>query len=850
MITSIIKRDGSIEPFNPEKIVIAISKAGSATGEFDTQVSKELVRSMVLPRVNAKKGRAVSVEDVQDIVENVLFDTAFEKTYKAYAIYRNEHTKARERQKVAVDVESSVNEYINQDDWRVRANANQGYSLGGMILNVSGKVTANYWLNSVYPKEIGLAHRNGDFHIHDLDMLSGYCCGHSLRALLNEGFNGVPNKVSSNPPKHLSSALSQAVNFLGTLQNEWAGAQAFSSFDTYLAPFVRIDNLSYDEVKQNVQEFIYNLNVPSRWGCVLPSTKVLTTENKWKGFDELTTKDKVWSINQQGYLCQSAIKVVIKKPYDGLIYELSNDAFNYRQTVTAEHRVYVKNDHSGQTVNPAPYIVKTAQKIAEEEKEVWVPYSIGASGEETWEDWTSVNEALTGAKPHPPINIQINKISCRHYQGDVWCPSVTEGNVIFKDEEGHVFLSGQTQTPFTNLTFDIHCPDDLRNQHPLIGGKEVDFTYGDLQKEMDMINRAYIEVMIEGDAQGRIFTFPIPTYNITDDFDWDSENSRLMFEMTAKYGTPYFQNFMNSDLDPHMIRSMCCRLRLDLTELIHRGNGLFGSAEQTGSIGVVTINLARLGYLFKGNWEGLLERFDYLCDLAKTSLEIKRKLITKLMGEGLYPFTKRYLGSFKNFFSTIGVNGANEMIRNFSDDRYDITDERGHELAVELLEHLNKRIQNYQAETGNLYNSEATPAEGTATRFAREDRKRFPDIIQAGQDGHRYYTNSTQLPAGFTDDPFEALDHQTDLQRLYLGGTVLHLFTGERISSWKAARDIVRKTFSHYQLPYITITPTFSICPKHGYIAGEHKFCPLCDDELVAKKKHEKAKCQKVGIGN
>lgn len=850
MITSIIKRDGSIEPFNPEKIVIAISKAGSATGEFDTQVSKELVRSMVLPRINAKKGRAVSVEDVQDIVENVLFDTAFEKTYKAYAIYRNEHTKARERQKVAVDVESSVNEYINQDDWRVRANANQGYSLGGMILNVSGKVTANYWLNSVYPKEIGLAHRNGDFHIHDLDMLSGYCCGHSLRALLNEGFNGVPNKVSSNPPKHLSSALSQAVNFLGTLQNEWAGAQAFSSFDTYLAPFVRVDNLSYDEVKQNVQEFIYNLNVPSRWGCVLPSTKVLTTENKWKGFDELTTKDKVWSINQQGYLCQSAIKVVIKKPYDGLIYELSNDAFNYRQTVTAKHRVYVKNDHSGQTINPAPYIVKTAQKIAEEEKEVWVPYSIGASGEETWEDWTSVNEALTGAKPHPPINIQINKISCRHYQGDVWCPSVTEGNVIFKDEEGHVFLSGQTQTPFTNLTFDIHCPDDLRNQHPLIGGKEVDFTYGDLQKEMDMINRAYIEVMIEGDAQGRIFTFPIPTYNITDDFDWDSENSRLMFEMTAKYGTPYFQNFMNSDLDPHMIRSMCCRLRLDLTELIHRGNGLFGSAEQTGSIGVVTINLARLGYLFKGNWEGLLERFDYLCDLAKTSLEIKRKLITKLMGEGLYPFTKRYLGSFKNFFSTIGVNGANEMIRNFSDDRYDITDERGHELAVELLEHLNKRIQNYQAETGNLYNSEATPAEGTATRFAREDRKRFPDIIQAGQDGHRYYTNSTQLPAGFTDDPFEALDHQTDLQRLYLGGTVLHLFTGERISSWKAARDIVRKTFSHYQLPYITITPTFSICPKHGYIAGEHKFCPLCDDELVAKKKHEKAKCQKVGIGN
>lgn len=989
MITSIIKRDGSIEPFNPEKIVTAISKAGSATGEFDTQVSKELVQSMVLPRINAKKGRAVSVEDVQDIVENVLFDTAFEKTYKAYALYRENRRKNRDARKALIDVEKSMNEYLRQDDWRVRANANQGYSLGGMILNISGKVTANYWLNNVYPEEVGVAHRNGDYHIHDLDMLSGYCAGWSLRSLLNEGFNGVANKVESNPPKHVSSALLQMVNFLGSLQNEWAGAQAFSSFDTYLAPFVRVDKLSYEELKQRIQEFIYNLNVPSRWGCVLPSTKVLTTENKWKGFDELTTKDKVWSINQQGYLCQSAVKVVIKKPYDGLIYELSNDAFNYRQTVTAEHRVYVKNNHLGEIINPAPYIVKTAQKIAEDEKEVWVPYSIGASGEESWEDWTSVNEALAGAKPHPPINIQINKISCRHYQGDVWCPSVTEGNVIFKDEEGHVFLSGQTQTPFTNLTFDIHCPEDIRDDIPLIGGKEVDFKYGDLQKEMDMINKAYMEVMIAGDAHGRIFTFPIPTYNISKDFDWDSANSELLFEMTAKYGLPYFQNFINSELKPNQIRSMCplsantkvrvriggtlectvdigklfgikdeievsyknewhkaklvratkqktrkiycsnaeyvemgvhhlqpvlidgkvitltgadltcgmklpkddsyidhariidiqegevrddlycfeveneehlftlanglithnCRLQLDLRELLKRGNGLFGSAEQTGSVGVVTINCARLGYVFKGDKEGLYKRLDYLMELAKTSLEIKRKEVQKHMDQGLFPFTKRYLGTLRNHFSTIGVNGINEMIRNFTNDKFDITSEEGHAFAIEFLDHVRAKMVEYQEETGNLYNLEATPAEGTTYRFAKEDKKRWPDIIQAGTTKNNYYTNSSQLPVGFTDDPFEALEMQDDLQRKYTGGTVLHLYMGERISTSHACKELVKRALTHFKLPYITITPTFSICPKHGYIAGEHKFCPLCDDELVAKKKRALLKCQKAGTG-
>ena len=672
MITSIIKRDGSIEPFNPEKIVIAISKAGSATGEFDTQVSKELVRSMVLPRINAKKGRAVSVEDVQDIVENVLFDTAFEKSYKAYTLYREDRRKSRETKKALIDVEKSMNEYLRQDDWRVKANANQGYSLGGMILNISGKITANYWLNNVYPEEVGVAHRNGDYHIHDLDMLSGYCAGWSLRSLLNEGFNGVANKVESNPPKHVSSALLQMVNFLGSLQNEWAGAQAFSSFDTYLAPFVRVDKLSYEELKQRIQEFIYNLNVPSRWG---------------------------------------------------------------------------------------------------------------------------------------------------------------------------------TQTPFTNLTFDIHCPEDIRDDIPLIGGKEVDFKYGDLQKEMDMINKAYMEVMIAGDAHGRIFTFPIPTYNISKDFDWDSANSELLFEMTAKYGLPYFQNFINSELKPNQIRSMCCRLQLDLRELLKRGNGLFGSAEQTGSVGVVTINCARLGYVFKGDKEGLYKRLDYLMGLAKTSLEIKRKEVQKHMDQGLFPFTKRYLGTLRNHFSTIGVNGINEMIRNFTNDKFDITSEEGHAFAIEFLDHVRAKMVEYQEETGNLYNLEATPAEGTTYRFAKEDKKRWPDIIQAGTAKNNYYTNSSQLPVGFTDDPFEALEMQDDLQRKYTGGTVLHLYMGERISTSHACKELVKRTLTHFKLPYITITPTFSICPKHGYIAGEHKFCPLCDDELVAKKKRALLKCQKAGTG-
>jgi len=559
----------------------------------------------------------------------------------------------------AVEVGSTMNEYLNRRDWRINANANQGYSLGGLILNVSGKVVANYWLSHIYPEAIGQAHRQADLHIHDLDVFAGYCAGWSLRTLLHEGLNGVPGKVEAAPPKHLSSAVGQIVNFLGTLQNEWAGAQAFSSFDTYMAPFIRKDNLPYAEVLQCIQELIYNLNVPSRWG---------------------------------------------------------------------------------------------------------------------------------------------------------------------------------TQTPFTNLTFDWVCPEDLREQVPVIGGETMPFQYGDLQAEMDMINQAYIEVMMKGDAKGRAFTFPIPTYNITRDFDWHTPNADRLFEMTARYGLPYFQNFINSELEPNMIRSMCCRLQLDLRELLKRGNGLFGSAEQTGSLGVVTVNCARLGHLHAGDEAGLIRRLDELLELGKVSLEIKREVIQQHMDDGLFPYTRRYLGTLRNHFSTLGVNGINEMIRNFTHDEHDLTTPWGHAFAVRLLDHVRARMVEFQEETGHLYNLEATPAEGTTYRFAKEDRKRWPEILQAGTSDMPYYTNSSQLPVGFTDDPFEALERQDELQRKYTGGTVLHLYMTEALSSADACRTLVQRALGRFRLPYITVTPTFSICPKHGYLSGHHEFCPKCDAELMAQK--------------
>lgn len=683
-IHKIQKRNGAIVDFAPEKVEKAIFAAAKSVGGHDEALADELMQKVVVVLETKFQDAIPSVEEVQDAVEKVLIEEGHAQTAKAYILYRERRSEIREDKKVVVEVEKTMDEYLRQLDWRVNANSNQGYSLGGMILNTAGKVTANYWLSHIYPRNVGDAHRNGDYHIHDLDMFSGYCAGWSLRALLEEGFNGVPGKTESAPPKNLSSAVSQMVNFLGTLQNEWAGAQAFSSFDTYLAPFVKkfaletekeleeanasfdspeakqafIDDKTYKYVHQNIQSFVFNLNVPSRWG---------------------------------------------------------------------------------------------------------------------------------------------------------------------------------TQTPFTNITLDWTVPEDLQDKRLKLGGEFFPYTFKELQKEMGIINRAYIEVMTAGDACGRVFTFPIPTYNITPEFNWDDPNTELLFEMTAKYGMPYFQNFLNSDMKPNHVRSMCCRLQLDLNELLKRGNGLFGSAEMTGSIGVVTIAAARIGYTCKGDKQAFLDRIGHLMELAKTSLEIKREEIQKWMDRGLFPFTKRYLGTLNNHFSTIGINGLNEAILNFTDGKHDIADHEGQALAQEILLFMRQKLTEYQNETGNLYNLEATPAEGTTYRFAKEDRKRFPDIIQAGTEDAPYYTNSSQLPVEYTDDAFEALKLQDPLQTLYTGGTVLHLYMGERISDATACKKMVRTVLTNFRLPYITITPTFSICPKHGYLSGEHDFCPKCDHEIGYK---------------
>lgn len=680
-IYKIQKRSGAIVDFDLGKIEAAIQKAMIASGEGDNAAVYTLSREVYLKLEEVFGDSIPTVEKIQDIVEKMLIQYDYPKVAKAYILYRAKRTESREDKNVVVEVEKTISEYLQKLDWRVNANANQGYSLGGMILNTAGKVIANYWLSHIYPREIGDLHRNADMHIHDLDMFSGYCAGWSLRALLEEGFNGVPEKIESDAPKHLSSAVAQMVNFLGTLQNEWAGAQAFSSFDTYLAPFVKkyelelreemktsqmifpidstketyIEKNVYRYVYQNMQSFVFNMNIPSRWG---------------------------------------------------------------------------------------------------------------------------------------------------------------------------------TQTPFTNITLDWDCPEDLKPKRLILGGVPFAYTFGELQKEMNIINKAFIDVMSKGDSRGRTFTFPIPTYNIGKDFQWNDPKNLPLFEMTAKYGTPYFQNFINSDMNPGDVRSMCCRLQLDLKELRKRGGGLFGSAEMTGSIGVVTINSARLGYLYRSEKEKFLARIEYLMEMAKAALEIKRKEIQKWIDRGLFPYTKRYLGNLKNHFSTIGINGLNEAIRNFTNDEHTIVDSWGQEFAVEVLNFMRDKLKSFQEETGNLYNLEATPAEGTTYRFAKEDQKRFPDIVQAGTTEAPYYTNSSQIPVGYTDDVFEALELQDNLQTKYTGGTVLHCYMNEKISSGTACRSLLRSILSNFRLPYITITPTFSICPKHGYVTGEFDFCPTCDKEL------------------
>jgi ribonucleoside-triphosphate reductase (formate) len=651
-VTRIMKRNGKIVSFNSDKITESIFKAAEAVGGSNIDVAKQLTLE-VIKEINKRYDDQMmpNVEHVQDIVEKVLIETGHAKTAKTYILYRQKRSEMRNAKAFLQKAMEVVDGYVGQTDWRVKENSNTSFAMSGLQAHISGAIIAEYALENIYPPEIAEAHRKADFHIHDLSngCFSGYCAGWSLRQLLQEGFNGIKGRVAAKPAKHFNAALGQIMNFFGTLQNEWAGAQAFSSFDTYLAPLVGNDKLDYKKVKQGMQEFIFGINQTSRWG---------------------------------------------------------------------------------------------------------------------------------------------------------------------------------NQVPFTNITMDWVVPEDLKDQKVIIGGERIDKTYSEFQKEMDMINKAFIEVMMEGDADGRIFTFPIPTYNITNDFDWESENAKDLFEMTAKYGTPYFQNFVNSDLKPGDVRSMCCRLQLNVKELLKKTGGLFGSGEQTGSIGVVTLNIPKAAYLSKGDKLKLFQKLKQLMIYAKESLEIKRKECQKWMDAGLLPYSKRYLGSFNNHFSTIGLVGMNEACQNFfADKNKDITSPEGKAFAIELLNFIRKQIAEFQEETGHIYNLEATPAEGTSFRLAKHDKKNYPDIITAGGDSP-YYTNSSQLPVGHTKDVFDALDHQEELQTLYTGGTVFHAYIGEKINDWKTARDLIKKMCSKYRLPYFTISPVFSICPVHGYIAGEHNFCP------------------------
>ena len=651
----VTKRDGKVVDFNIEKIDAAITKAFEATGTNYTPSVIHFLSLMVTAEFQPKiQNDLITVEDVQDSVEAVLSRSGYEGVAKAYILYRKQREKVRNVNSALLNYKDLVDDYLQINDWRVKENSTVTYSVGGLILSNSGAITANYWLSEIYDHEIAEAHRSAAIHLHDLSMLTGYCAGWSLRQLIREGLGGVPGKITSSPASHLSTLCNQMVNFLGIMQNEWAGAQAFSSFDTYLAPFVKVDNLTQKEVKQCVQSFIYGVNTPSRWG---------------------------------------------------------------------------------------------------------------------------------------------------------------------------------TQAPFSNITLDWTCPKDLENVPAIVGGKDMDFTYGECKKEMEMVNKAFIEIMIEGDANGRGFQYPIPTYSITRDFDWsETENNKLLFEMTAKYGTPYFSNYINSDMEPNDVRSMCCRLRLDLRELRKKSGGFFGSGESTGSVGVVTINLPRIAYLARDE-KDFYERLDKLMDISARSLKTKRTVITKLLDAGLYPYTKRYLGTFDNHFSTIGLIGMNEVGLNARWLRKDLTHAETQQFAKDVLNHMRERLSDYQEKYGDLYNLEATPAESTTYRFAKHDKETYPDIITANENGTPYYTNSSHLPVGYTEDIFSALDVQDELQTLYTSGTVFHAFLGEKLPDWKAAANLVRKIAENYKLPYYTMSPTYSVCRNHGYLTGEQSVCPECGEK-------------------
>ena len=674
-IKKIIKRDGAIDTYKPEKIANAISKAieavrGVDNPDLDLKLTNLVEEKLEKFQLSRHPNSIPAIEEIQDIVEKTLMEAKELDIAKAYILYRSRHEAIRDQNKLMLDIDETMDGYLSQSDWRVNENANVNFSLGGLILHNSGTITANYWLKNIYTKEIAEAHKSGAFHIHDLSMFSGYCAGWSLRQLIKDGLGGVSEKITSKPASHLSTLMFQIVNFLGIMQNEWAGAQALSSFDTFLAPFVRADKLSYNQVKQSIQSFIFGVNTPSRWG---------------------------------------------------------------------------------------------------------------------------------------------------------------------------------SQAPFTNITLDWVCPSDLAGKKAIVGGIEQDYTYDECGKEMEMVNMAFLELMLEGDANGRGFAYPIPTYNITPDFDWETDNAKLLFEITAKYGTPYFQNFVNSDLNPEDVRSMCCRLQLDKRELRKRGGGLFGSDELTGSIGVVTINLPRVGYL-SNTKEEFYKNLGHMMDLAASSLVLKRKVVNKMMENGLFPYTKKYLSNLNNHFSTIGLVGMNECLKNYVGT--DLTTTEGQDTANEILIFMRDRLADYQEKTGDLFNLEATPAESTSYRLAKHDKKIYPNIITAGEE-EPYYTNSTQLPVDFTRDIFEALDLQDALQTKYTGGTVFHGMLGEAIKDWKACRKLVKSISHNYKLPFFSISPIFSVCSVHGYLAGAHDFCPKCKEEEKMKitKQIEELKKQKITNG-
>lgn len=923
-----------------------------------------------------------------------------------------------------IDCTKTVLEYTSGDDWRIKANSNTTYSNAGLVNNTAGKVIANYWLDQVYTPEEGKAHREGDYHIHDLDCLTPYCAGWNLRSLLNEGFNGVRSRVNSRPPHHFREALGQMANFLGILQSEWAGAQAFSSFDTFLAPYVFRDNMDFESVKKAIRGFVYNLNVPSRWGqCVNSSYKCLRGDGKWVSHNDLKVGDSIYVVDvKTGALKKDTVTHVNVFSAPEKMHRYSNEQ-GFSFDVTPNHRVIYKTGSN-------PFAIKESSELISKKGPVYIPVSswnpqtpesfmgneydiddellefitfimcdgciVSQEGKsprlefykspsrfgcdrfeelcsilnieysvsedksakfdgsycnkyrlknsevvsqvismldgdkhkcpkfmrflsprqayiviDTWvmldgnfdgHHWkmqadtreiqemlafltviagkaASLKERVIGDNKAATSYTNVYKRGCRACtikevspkESTVWCPTTNTGTFVCMTDDGYIFLTGNS--PFTNVTIDWTVPDDLKDSAPISGGFHLlegisdpellkkavergveafeEMTYKHFQPEMNMIQKAYYEVMTEGDSTGQPFTFPIPTVNITEEFDWEGENVMTLFENTAKIGSSYFQNFIGSQYKidengnrvedeeaykPSAVRSMCCRLQLDLNELRKRGNGLFGSAESTGSIGVVTINLARLGYRFKGDKRGLYKELDRLMVMAKSTLEKKRAVVAELFEKGLYPYTKRYLpGGYRNHFSTIGVNGGNEMIRNFTNGKHDITSKWGAKFAEDILNYIRKRMKDFQNETGNLYNLEASPGEGATHRFAREDAKRYPDIIQAGckETGKIYYTNSTQLPSWYTDDLFMALKLQDTLQTRYTGGTVFHMYMSEMVSSPEACRDIVRKILTNFKMPYITVTPLFSVCEKHGYLKGRHDYCPICDDEII-----------------